>query len=159
MRIDEVANTGHAIGGRRASLPNRAFVAGSAAAIDIGFVLVLHHVVARRHACGQTCIRSAGITRAAHAIAVVLARLPERARITRHTAAIDIAFVLILHAIVTRANRRACAAATIHRRAVAILRTRITQPTRSARRSTAIDAGFVLIFDAIITRRRGNAFG
>lgn len=58
---DEIANAARAIFGGIAILAERAFVASAAAAIDIGFVLILHHVVARGHARGQTCIRAARV--------------------------------------------------------------------------------------------------
>jgi len=90
-----------------------------------------------------------------------LARVTDGAVIASRAAAIDVAFVLILDAVVAGTDRRARhrAAVAVHRDAIAVLRTRIAKPAWIARGSTAIDIGFVLIFDAVAARRRRNALG
>jgi len=87
--------------------------------------------------------------------------LTKRTSIASHAAAIDTRLVLILEAIVARANCRARfrARVAIHRGTITVCRAISTKRARTTLRSTAIDIGFVLVFDVIATRRRGNTFG
>lgn len=161
VRRDEVTNAAHAIGRLITILPDHAFVAGPAAAIDVGFVLVLHHVIARGDAHGQTRIRAAGIARSAHAIAVARASIAERTRIAGHPAAINVGFVLIFDSVIACRYGRTCFrhAIAIHRTAIAVLRAHFTKTASRAFRTTAIDVRLVLVLDSVVARRRCNTFG
>jgi len=161
IRRDEIANAALAIRRLHTILPDHALATGATAAIDVGFVLVLRHVVARRHAHREARIGTPGIARAAHAIAVFHTGVAERTRIAGHTAAIDIRLVLILDPVITRRHGRTCFrhAVAIHRAAIAVLRTRLAQTACIALRSAAIDIRFVLILDPVATRRCSNTLG
>lgn len=152
IRPARVARTARAIHIVLTGIPIRTGVTRHAAAIDIGLVLILHAVSTRtrRNACHRT--RIAGHRRA---IAVLRARIAGLTRTALRTTAIDVSFVLVLHAVITRGHGRAFRGIRItnHRRAIRILHAVFPRVTCTARTTTTIDVRLRTVLHAIATHR------
>ena len=149
LGANEIAYIGNAIGCLFAAFADGAGAAYRAAAVNIGFILIFHGVVAGGRACGNAGIGAACIACIAHAIGIHRAGLTNAA-IGTYAAAIDIAFILIFNAVHAGGHGHACfgGGIAIARAAIRIVFAVLAVGSGAAH-SAAIDIGFVLIFNAV----------
>jgi len=136
----------------RANLIEAARIAFHAAAIDVGFVLVLDAVAAR---CRRNAFRRIRIAHVARAIAVHRAGFAIVAPGASAAAAIDVRFRAIELPVIARRSGFARLARRITRiaRAIAVGSTRFADIAFVAFRAAAIDVRFILILHAVAARR------